>query len=560
MLRKVTDGVVFECFEASPLASAVMGSKASLRRSFPGRAIRIPVQIFIDPKFIDELSSFVHRLDSEQVDMVRAKSTKAGSKVVEERDSSNPMLVTELLTSILAPYGDFVKSRSIEKRTRDDVCWNNARLPWRRSPLWLVVKVAIELFLVNSGLDNAAFQFKNYMISLIAKLSQVARMHRLSSELLFVINAKAARRASKMANEMFDFVKRFTLDSVRLTREQIEGDVLTKQKADSVQTKIIVPSFTDRALRLTASTPYLTEALQRQLRPIGKAIFSSSASFRLVCPRGNLPSFASLSVSEQYSILVLADFEAWVRDNLKQWLQRSEDIGIEWADTCESLTKFHKSGDCQTLKELISSYASAATKTYRLHPEYLSLMLLTIMELWISLDILITGFFPLLKSYSPEVPTSILKSLLLPRREQLARLKQIETYLERRHRQVTSGFPSVFGKINNNSFSVQYFNDCKELQDLGTLIKNDAEKAKENKRQELEMLTTLQINLEEQVKGLEHSFRIDRRGNQYHDGNACQRCRKERQARELQISVYEWPLPDSQSEAKAAVFELRCPT
>lgn len=560
MLRKVADGVVFECFEASPLAKAVMGSKASLRRSFPGRAIRIPVQIFNDPKFIHELTSFVHRLDSEQVDMVRAKTTKAKSEVVEERDSSNPMLVTELLTSILAPYGDFVKSRSIEKRTRDDVCWNNARLPWRRSPLWLVVKVAIELFLVNSGLDNAAFHFKNYMISLIAKLSQVARMHGLSSELLFVINAKAARRASKMPNEMFDFVKRFALDSVRLTWEQIERHVLTKQRADSVQTKIIVPSFTDRALRLTASTPYLTQALQRQLKPIGKEIFSSSAYLHLFCPRGNLPSFASLSVSEQSSILVLADFEAWVRDNLKQWLQRSEDIDVEWADTCESLTKFHKSGDCQTLKKLISSYASAATMTYSLHPEYLSVMLLTIMELWVSLDILVTGFFPLLKCYSPEIPTNILEPLLLPRREQLVRLKQIETYLERRHRQVTLGFPSVFGKINSNSFSVQYFNDCKELRDLETLIKHDAEKAKANKRQELETLSALQKSLEEQAKGLEHYFKINRRGYEYHEVNLCQRCIKERQARQLKISVYEWPLPDSQSEAHAAVFELRCPT
>lgn len=558
VLRKVADGVIFECFEASPLADAVMGSKASLRRSFPGRAIQLPAETFNDPKFVAELTFFLHRLDSEQVDKVKAKTTKAKSKVVEERDSSSPVLVTELLFAILAPYGKIIKSRCITKRVRDDVCWNDAELPWRRSPVWLVFKVAIELCLVNSGLDNAAFHYKNYMILLLATLSQAARMHRSSSELLFVINAKAARRASKLGSGMFGFVERFALDSVELTKNKIEQHVLATQKADSLQTETIITSLNDTILRLTTSKPYLTEAVGRKLTPVGSEKFSPPAPFRLSCSSGGLPLPDSLSVSEQSSMLVLADFETWVRDDLKQWLQISDDTNVEWADICENLNNSHSSQECQTLKELISKYESAATRLYKPHPEYLSLMLLTIMELWCALDIIVVRLYPLLKSYSPEVPTTILQPLLLPRREQLVRLQQIETYLGKRHQQVILSFPSVFGKINSESLSVQYFNFCKELQDLRIQIERDAAEDKESKRQELERLTASHNSLVEKASRREHLWRIDRRGHQYHD-QTCLKCRIEREANNIHISIYEWPLPDSEAEAKAAVFELRCP-
>lgn len=542
-----------------PLAEAVMGSKASLRRSFPGRAIHLPVEIFDDPKFVDELTSFLHRLESEQVDEVRAKTTKAKSEVVEERDSSHPRLVTELLIAILAPYGKFVASCSIVKRTRDDVCWKNARLPWRRSPVWLVLKVAIELALVNSGLANAAIQYKNYMILLVAKLSEVARMHGLSSDLLFVLNAKVARRASKMTGETLDFVEKFALDSVQRTRDQIDRHVLTTRNADLLQTKIIVPSSNDTSLRLTKSKPYLSEALERKLNPIGPEKFSESAPVRFSCQRGNLPLPKSLSVSEHSSMLVLAEFETWVRDDLKQWLQRSDSADVQWAEVSECLNELHHTEDCKALKELISNYKSRATDMYRLHPEYLSLMLLTIMELWCSLDILVTGFFPLLRRYSPEVPVNILQPLLLPQHNQLVRLQQIETYLEKRHRKVPLNFPSLFGKIDSDSLSVQYFNECKELQDLRSLIERKAAEDKERKRQELERLTSLRNSVIVQANGLQHSQRINRRGSEYHDRRYCHRCMLEMKAENFHILIHEWPLPNSENQAKAAVFELRCP-
>ena len=436
MLREVASGVIFECFEVSPNAEAVMSSQASLRRSFPGRAILLPAQIFHNSKFINELVDFIHRLDIEQVDEVMSKSRKAYTEVVESRDSAHPRLVTELLMSIIAPYGTFIQAVSVEKRTRDDVCWSNTLNPWRRSPTWITLKVAIQLVLANSGLPDALIQYKNFMVSLIAELSQACGAQCFPSDLLYVINAKAARRASKLATEIYDSVEIAATQAIQNTRAQIEERTLAAQLADSIELNPIIPATADKALSLTTSTPYLTKALERTLNRVTEDVFSPSHFIRLTCSDGGLPLLNFKRVSQQDRMFALADFENWVRDYLTTWLGNKKIQERGWAEESEKvwINEIHASEDCQSLKSLINTYKDASIQEYRSNPENLSVMLLTILELWCSLDIIAVGLFPPLEQYSPEIPINIIRPLLLPRREQLVRAHQIETYLGKRHR------------------------------------------------------------------------------------------------------------------------------
>src|SRR5215468_4728765 len=41
--------------------------------------------------------------------------------------------------------------------------------------------------------------------------------------------------------------------------------------------------------------------------------------------------------------------------------------------------------------------------------------------------------------------------------------------------------------------------------------------------------------------------------------NSCRKCRLETEARDLEIDVHEWPLPENELSAKAVVFELDVP-
>ena len=82
-------------------------------------------------------------------------------------------------------------------------------------------------------------------------------------------------------------------------------------------------------------------------------------------------------------------------------------------------------------------------------PEDISLMLLTIFELWVALDKIVVAQHPLLTRYSPEVKPQLLESsrLLLPKFEQLQRLALIEKYLRRRHT-MSEDRSSIFSDVD----------------------------------------------------------------------------------------------------------------
>ena len=53
-----------------------------------------------------------------------------------------------MLTDILRAVKQPLDVPRIYKHTRDDVLLNDALTPWRRSPLWLVLRVALQTSLI----------------------------------------------------------------------------------------------------------------------------------------------------------------------------------------------------------------------------------------------------------------------------------------------------------------------------------------------------------------------------------------------------------------------------
>ncbi|EJT72145.1 hypothetical protein GGTG_09012 [Gaeumannomyces tritici R3-111a-1] len=86
----------------------------------------------------------------------------------------------------------------------------------------------------------------------------------------------------------------------------------------------------------------------------------------------------------------------------------------------------------EKLGRLIEVYWEAAAGPYRDNPEALSVMHLAIMELWITIDDSTANLVPLLRDYDTGFLPGLLDDLVLPKREQMARLARVEDYLERR--------------------------------------------------------------------------------------------------------------------------------
>ena len=186
-------------------------------------------------------------------------------------------------------------------------------------------------------------------------------------------------------------------------------------------------------------------------------------------------------------------------------------------------------------------------------------MILTIMDLWVALETFSIRQCPLLKQYSPEIPSSFLHPLLLHRSSTLDRALRIEKYLCQRHKEACNATSIFSNNIGESSFAVKYFRASEALQRLNDEIVVDAQQKREKKRAELDDLNQTSQSLLQQASRLYHEMHENRYGGESHS-SSCQKCRLERQAKALKISVHEWPLPRSTVDAQRAVFELSPPS
>ena len=97
--------------------------------------MELPLSIAQNPSFI--LVSFVKiHMDADRLD-----ADNQSSKVPESRGTTHPQYITQLL---LRGMGKEAQVHRITEQIADDVCWNSARNPGRRSSLWLVLCAAIQ--------------------------------------------------------------------------------------------------------------------------------------------------------------------------------------------------------------------------------------------------------------------------------------------------------------------------------------------------------------------------------------------------------------------------------
>jgi hypothetical protein len=103
-----------------------------------------------------------------------------------------------MLTGILRGIGQPLDVLRIYKRTRDDVLWDDAPKPWRRSPLWLLLRVALQTSLATRK-SGDHIGYKSFMVFLVARILRRSLQASLSSHLLFNMAAKIGRRTLKLA-------------------------------------------------------------------------------------------------------------------------------------------------------------------------------------------------------------------------------------------------------------------------------------------------------------------------------------------------------------------------
>ncbi|KAK0245418.1 hypothetical protein EDD85DRAFT_17035 [Armillaria nabsnona] len=554
VFRKRAEEVIYEAFEVMFPNEKVMGAIGKLISSFPGPAIAVPSETFDVPAFRQELASFLVEMHNDFLKEALPTSRQAGRDVIEEREPAHPRFITQLLTGIL--YGQGGRAADIKrfsKRINDDIRWLNAKLPWRRSPIWLILRVALQSSLFE-GVDH--FDYKTFLAYFLASILDEARVKGRRSDLIDVMKKKMCRRLAKLGSSAPLFLQEKVHaigEKVNALIERRARDIEVQQQKSSEWNPLKLDVAADTTITLPNSSSYIKGILQHASSPQPVSPFSPSHVPRL---KDN-PDFSSFSKDrlslafKEDKFIALADFEYCVENHLDTWISQT----------------LHQSTTSEILSVCLFEYMAEAKAAYLSNAEDESIMLLTIIDLWVALDKVAVAQYPLLHNYSPEVPVDLLEPLLLRHSKSLNRLVMITQYVRNRHSSAIWKDLSLFDKAASySSFAVRYFNSSTELQQLKWRIEDDASLERAEKAKELQEANDHYHTLKEKAAQLDHKDVMRWRDWQgcYEKvlihASDCQKCKLEKEYTSMTIHVHEHPLPDDTAMAKMVVFELKCPT
>ena len=193
--------------------------------SYPGSAVETPNEVFDDEEFQFELSKFLSRPNA--VDSYSPLPPPA-----------DPQYISALLNGVLEsvgptadvprgtkrtapPSGPIADVLRITKRVYDHVArgwpFNDA---WCRSPLWLLIRVAVQTS-VNRSLGRTSY--KRFMLFVMCALARDEGNITLSSDLLHLMSSRILRRLSKLGSSTPDWLSEMALKTCTCLRELLDA-------------------------------------------------------------------------------------------------------------------------------------------------------------------------------------------------------------------------------------------------------------------------------------------------------------------------------------------------
>ena len=431
--------------------------------------------------------------------------------------------MTPLLTGIMRGFDHAADVPRITKRVHDDVglpprsvgrAWD----VWRRSPLWLLIRVAIQTSVDRSSLGRDSY--KQFMLYFICTLARDGKNANVSSDLLHLMTSKIIRRLSKLGSTTPDWLCEMALKTCTGLSEILDAGWKQLSARPSVfrnpsQDELI----RDTQLSLLDSREYIRNVLANPDPQLLGTPFHPSHH-----RRGTIEDFLS-SNGSFFEKAYAVDPDVTLYD-----VERSVEEGID--DWCACVTNVDEA--CAQLEILMDRYMMKADKacTRRLkNPEDMSARLLTVIQLYVALDKLVVKEIPMLADYPPEIPVAFLERLLLRKTTSLHRLSCAYQYLSARHSRSRPGWSLLSNEFTEDSFPVRYYDQSLHLQQLKARIEDDVTK---------------------KVSGRAGSQLEDDEYQEYQ-----QHLPRRRLAESAEVS--QSPLPTLLLHAKVVVFELQCP-
>ena len=542
------DTVVFEAFEASASSEAVLAAENALQWDLPGRAAEIPFGEFMKESFRENLAAFLEEASMKSLERFRARSVKAKTSIGEARDTSNPFLITQLLMPLLEALGSSVDVPKSRKKVRDEVNIQNAGLPWRRSPFWLVLRVAAQRHLCAIfGDEIGRTSYKFAICTVLTKLLQDSTRE-LAPELTLLLRAKLCRRLAKMemdrplaaspiaiCENLFTALAPYFEKIVKDVTIQIE--IAWDNYKQTIKRPIPKLDFRadEKALHLSlpnsASYIHNVLTLRAMPRPLATPLLVLPASDEAM---GKVRKFA-----DRY--FGIAELEQ------KITLESRRQSGI---------VGYHEDG-CIQMADSIQNLFAVVDNAYEANPEQTSFFILTLFELWIQMDEYAVEACGLLAHYQPVFQPDILDALQLSELSDMQRLQRVQTYLNDRSKRCRLSHKTILSEPDKNGFATQYMTQSNSMRKLLERIESDSDTSREDKEFEWKKRCNEYDELSTKIAEGTCVCSVNPDGTR--NVNGCTKCWRWRSRKRMAITIHEDFLPKDKAQAAAIVFDLYIP-
>ena len=529
----------------------MLATDNALQWDFPGRAVEIPAEEFTKESFQESLATFLEKASMEALGRFGARSSKANISVIETRDTDDPALITQMLMPLLEAVGSPIDVPRFRKRVRDDANIGVAEMPWRRLPLWLVLRVASQCQLCHDlGNEIGRACYKFLICTVLTHLLRDCA-GRLAPELIMALNAKLCRRLAKLEMD-----KGRASSSARLTYDWAFRSI-------GVVSKNIIEQTTEQ-VRLAWENFKIS--ITRPIRTLCSRADDQTLRLSLPLSKAHLNNLITASEMQSRGAPALQHAYPPVEGTLGQvtlFTDRYFKLARIESDIVQNPKPAPGSAiDCEAhcleLSRCIGDLFTRVGDAYKSNPEEMSLFILNVFDLWVKMDESAATACPLLLDYAPVFKPEVLDVLHLPTLSNMQRLQSIQSYLVGRHTNCKFEKRSIFSQIDHNCFATRYSRESDQFRKLQEKIDSDSSRARHSKEQEWNRACENYHDLSQKIENGICICTVNKDGSRNIRG--CTKCWHWRCRNRMHISIHEDYLPDDSANAAAVVFELQVPS
>ena len=454
-----------------------------------------------------------------------------------------------------------------KKKHRDQIRWKDSLIPFRRSGLWMTIKVVLQTILTKRLGTTGTIIYKllitAFLIDVVRTRQTTLEFSPLATDLLMYCLRKIARRLNKIecslslheANDINPWIQNIK-DQIKWKLDLITPKSNWQELIKNNQTRNYTLEVTE--FDLNQSTIYQHACTELEAYLNERSSKKSSINYYVnpptltnVAKKNELLSMKFLTTKAKYSqTIALACMEDWVELSLHQWIYDPARPGNE-SDLFEKLLAFFE------------DYQQAALEHYYTENQWTdplgySRFILTSLTIIRSMHqrLCDNASYERLNLHAIHIPhlLNLFEFLVLPTRDDMIRARDLFDFFSDFS---NKPYPSVLDDIEGtDAFGVHFARHSTAMKETLKVIRGELQQEKLAKIKQVDEAKDQYNQL------IEETFKLECQcdSSQPSEMKKCVQCTIIKRANAIEVSIYECPLPSKEKSALAVIFELQMPT